>query len=155
MSDPIRHECGIAVVRLLKPLAYYHDKYGSVLYGFQKLYALMAKQRNRGQDGIGFGCCKLNMPPGQPYLFRVRSNKSAEAIGEVFGDEMKEFDKIQRKTDKARKEEAVRKAKEIAEATRGEFKKDEVEFTRFEDDPNAVKREFDMAGEVYLGHLRY
>ncbi len=95
MSDPIRHECGIAVVRLLKPLAYYHDKYGSALYGFDKLYALMAKQRNRGQDGVGFGCCKLNMPPGQPYLFRVRSTKSAEAIGEAFADEMKEFGRLE------------------------------------------------------------
>ena len=57
MSDPIRHECGLAVVRLKKPLAYYQDTYGTALYGFNLLASLMAKQRNRGQDGIGIGCC--------------------------------------------------------------------------------------------------
>lgn len=155
MSDPIRHECGIAVVRLLKPLAYYHDKYDNVLYGFDKLYALMAKQRNRGQDGIGFGCCKLNMPPGQPYLFRVRSNKSAEAIGEVFGDEIKEYGRLERKIDKAREDAAKRRAKEDAAARNVDFKEMKVEFKAFKDDPEAVKQEFEMAGEVYLGHLRY
>ena len=55
MSDPINHECGIAVLRLKKPLAYYHDKYGSALYGFNKLFLLMEKQHNRGQDGVGIG----------------------------------------------------------------------------------------------------
>ncbi|MGB2265304.1 MAG: amidophosphoribosyltransferase, partial [Akkermansiaceae bacterium] len=67
MSDPIKHECGIAVVRLKKPLSYYKDKYGTALWGVNKLFLLMEKQHNRGQDGIGIGCVKLNMPLGQPY----------------------------------------------------------------------------------------
>ena len=66
MSDPIKHECGIAVVRLRKPLSYYKDKYGTALWGLNKLFLLMEKQHNRGQDGIGIGCVKLEMPLGQP-----------------------------------------------------------------------------------------
>ena len=73
MSDPLKHECGIAVVRLRKPIAYYIDKYGTALWGLNKLFLLMEKQRNRGQDGIGIGCCKLNMPIGQQYLYRRRN----------------------------------------------------------------------------------
>ena len=73
MGDFLKHECGIAVLRLKKPLAYYHDKYGSALYGFQKLFLLMEKQHNRGHDGIGIGCVKLNMELGDPYMFRDRS----------------------------------------------------------------------------------
>ncbi len=73
MGDFLKHECGIAVLRLKKPLAYYHDKYGSSLYGFQKLFLLMEKQHNRGHDGIGIGCVKLNMELGDPYMFRERS----------------------------------------------------------------------------------
>ncbi|MEN3942065.1 amidophosphoribosyltransferase [Prosthecobacter sp. SYSU 5D2] len=140
MSDPIRHECGIAVVRLKKPLAYYQDKYGTALYGLERLFGLMAKQRNRGQDGIGIGCCKLDMPPGAPYMFRVRSTKSAEAIGEVLADEMKEFGRIARRVNAERKEQ-----------------RDElgIEYVKFEDDPEAIKREFELAGEVNMGHLRY
>ncbi|TDU62500.1 amidophosphoribosyltransferase [Prosthecobacter fusiformis] len=140
MSDPIRHECGIAVVRLKKPLAYYQDKYGSALYGLERLFGLMAKQRNRGQDGIGIGCCKLDMAPGAPYMFRVRSTKSAEAIGEVLADEMKEFGRIARRVNAERKE-----------------RRDDsgIEYLKFEDDPEAIKREFELAGEVNMGHLRY
>ncbi|NCG28235.1 MAG: amidophosphoribosyltransferase [Verrucomicrobiales bacterium] len=73
MGDFLKHECGIAVLRLKKPLAYYHDKYGSSLYGFQKLFLLMEKQHNRGHDGIGIGGVKLNMELGDPYMFRERS----------------------------------------------------------------------------------
>lgn len=73
MSDPIHHECGIALVRLKQPIGYYLQRYGTCLWGFQQLYLLMEKQHNRGQDGVGIGCVKLNMPLGQPYLFRERS----------------------------------------------------------------------------------
>lgn len=155
MSDPIRHECGIAVVRLRKPLAYYHDKYGTALHGFDRLYGLMAKQRNRGQDGFGIGCTKLHMPPGQPYMFRVRSTKSAEAIGEVFGDQLKDFNRIARRSNEERKKTARRKAKEIAESCGESFVPELVKYKKFEDDSCAIKREFDLAGEIYLGHLRY
>src|SRR5690606_32035190 len=70
MSDPLHHECGIAFVRLKKDLGYYLQRYDTCLWGFQRLYLLMEKQHNRGQDGVGIGCVKLDMPLGQPYLFR-------------------------------------------------------------------------------------
>ncbi|PJB12235.1 MAG: amidophosphoribosyltransferase [Flavobacteriales bacterium CG_4_9_14_3_um_filter_40_17] len=80
MSDPIKHECGIALVRLLKPLAFYKEKYGSALYGIHKMYLLMEKQHNRGQDGAGLASIKLDMKPGERYMSRVRSNKSQPII---------------------------------------------------------------------------
>lgn len=73
MSDWIGHECGIAAVRLLKPLNYYAEKYGTPMYGVNKLSLLMEKQHNRGQDGAGVAAIKLDMPPGEPYIFRTRS----------------------------------------------------------------------------------
>jgi amidophosphoribosyltransferase len=76
MSDRITHECGIALVRLLKPLSYYQEKYGSPLWGFTKLFLLMEKQHNRGQDGAGVACVKLDAPAGEAFMFRERSVKS-------------------------------------------------------------------------------
>lgn len=73
MSDWIGHECGIAAVRLLKPLSFYVEKYGTPMYGVNKLSLLMEKQHNRGQDGAGVAAIKLDMPPGEPYIFRTRS----------------------------------------------------------------------------------
>ena len=73
MSEQIKHECGIALIRLLKPLEYYQYKYGTWKYGLNKLYLLMEKQHNRGQDGAGVASIKLDMPPGEPYIFRTRS----------------------------------------------------------------------------------
>jgi amidophosphoribosyltransferase len=73
MSDWIGHECGIAAVRLMKPLSYYVEKYGSPMYAVNKLSLLMEKQHNRGQDGAGAAAIKLDMPPGEPYIFRTRS----------------------------------------------------------------------------------
>ena len=83
MSDQIHHECGIALIRLLKPHDYYKNKYGSLLYGLNKLYVLMEKQRNRGQDGAGVVGVKLDMPPGYKYIDRVRSC-DANPIQDVF-----------------------------------------------------------------------
>ena len=83
MSDALQHECGIALVRLLKPLEYYKEKYGSAFYGIQKMYLLMEKQHNRGQDGAGFASIKLDVEPGQRYISRVRSNH-AQPIQDVF-----------------------------------------------------------------------
>ena len=85
MSDAIKHECGIAMVRLKKPLAYYLEKYGSALYGVNKMYLLMEKQHNRGQDGVGFANIKLDMPPGKRYISRIRSNDKSP-IQKVFHD---------------------------------------------------------------------
>jgi amidophosphoribosyltransferase len=83
MSDAIKHECGIALLRLKKPLEFYKEKYGSAFYGIQKMYLLMEKQHNRGQDGAGFASIKLDIEPGERYISRVRSNK-AQAIQDVF-----------------------------------------------------------------------
>src|SRR3954468_23355168 len=76
MSDRINHECGVALIRLLKPLSYYQEKYGTPLWGFTKLFLLMEKQHNRGQDGAGVACVKLDMPAGAPFMFRQRNIKS-------------------------------------------------------------------------------
>lgn len=72
----LTHECGIALVRLLKPLSYYQEKYGTPLWGFTKLFLLMEKQHNRGQDGAGVACVKLDVPAGDPFMFRERNVKS-------------------------------------------------------------------------------
>lgn len=83
MSDAIKHECGIALLRLKKPLAFYKEKYGSAFYGIQKMYLLMEKQHNRGQDGAGFASIKFDVEPGERYISRVRSNK-AQPIQDIF-----------------------------------------------------------------------
>jgi len=83
MSDQIKHECGIALVRLRKPLDYYHKKYGTWMYGIQRMYLLMEKQHNRGQDGAGLASLKLNPQEGKGYIHRSRSNDKAP-IREVF-----------------------------------------------------------------------
>lgn len=79
----IKHECGVAMIRLLKPLDYYRRKYGTSLYGLNKLYLLMEKQHNRGQEGAGIGCVKMDVDPGNEYIFRERAEGSG-AIQEVF-----------------------------------------------------------------------
>ncbi|MCI4648744.1 MAG: amidophosphoribosyltransferase, partial [Phaeodactylibacter sp.] len=73
MSDQIKHECGIAMIRLLKPLDYYHKKYGTAFYGLNQLQLLLQKQRNRGQDGAGMATIKLDVQPGKKYISRKRS----------------------------------------------------------------------------------
>lgn len=83
MSDQIKHECGIALLRMLKPAEYYIDKYGTWAYGLRKMYLMMEKQHNRGQDGAGLAGIKLNVPPGRRYIFRQRSNQ-ADSIRDVF-----------------------------------------------------------------------
>ncbi len=83
MSEFISHECGIALVRLKKPIAYYQEKYGSPLWGFNQLFLLMEKQHNRGQDGAGVACVKFDVPPGEPYMFRER-NVEANPLDKIF-----------------------------------------------------------------------
>lgn len=83
MSDAIKHECGIALLRLKKPLSFYKEKYGSSFYAIQKMYLLMEKQHNRGQDGAGLASIKLDMQPGERYISRVRSNKPSP-IQDIF-----------------------------------------------------------------------
>lgn len=132
MSDPIRHECGIAVVRLRKPLEYYQAQHGTALWGFHKLYALMAKQRNRGHDGTGIGSCKLNMPLGQPYMFRLRSSKK-DALDDMFEEARKDY---------------VRDMRRLYGNTE---RKDEERYFR----PEILREHFDYSGQILMGHLRY
>ena len=132
MSDPIRHECGIAVVRLRKPLEHYHLQHGSALWGFHKLYALMAKQRNRGHDGTGIGSCKLHMPLGQPYMFRLRSSKK-DALDDLFEEARKDYVRDMRKL--------------FGDGHR------ESEERFFH--PSILREHFDFSGQILMGHLRY
>ena len=88
--EPLKHECGVAMVRLLKPLSYYEKKYGTWMYGLNKLYLLMEKQHNRGQEGAGLACVKMQAAPGEEFMFRQRGLGSG-AIQEIFGNVHKEF----------------------------------------------------------------
>ena len=94
MSDSIKHECGIAFIRLLKPLSYYQEKYGTALYGLNKLYLLMEKQHNRGQDGAGIATIKLDVKPGHRYISRYRS-MAQNAVADIFGYVQNKFVDIQ------------------------------------------------------------
>ncbi|MFI5133051.1 MAG: amidophosphoribosyltransferase [Chitinophagales bacterium] len=96
MSDPIKHECGLAFIRLRKPFSYYQQQYGTVMWGLNKLYLLMEKQHNRGQDGAGVAAVKLDVEPGYPFLHRIRSN-SLQPIADIFrqiGAEVNELEKF-------------------------------------------------------------
>ncbi len=126
MSDPIKHECGIALIRLLKPLEYYQEKYGTWRYGLNKLYLLMEKQHNRGQDGAGIVNVKLDLPPGNPYIHRHRSNQR-EPIRDVFEKVSHDMTKL---IDKGYSEESI-------------------------DDPDFAMKNISFSGELLLGHLRY
>ena len=126
MSDPIKHECGIALIRLLKPLEYYQEKYGTWRYGINKLYLLMEKQHNRGQDGAGIVSLKLNLPPGNPYIHRHRSN-NREPIREV-------FEKV---------------SLGITAMLEQGFSAQDI------DNPDFARKNINFSGELLLGHLRY
>lgn len=95
MSDAIKHECGIALIRLLKPLSFYQEKYGTSLYGINKLYLLMEKQHNRGQDGAGIATIKLDVKPGNRYISRYRS-MAPNAVADIFEYVQKKFAAVQR-----------------------------------------------------------
>jgi amidophosphoribosyltransferase len=93
MTEPLKHECGIAMIRLLKPLEYYQEKYGTWQYGLNKLYLLMEKQHNRGQEGAGLAVVKTDSPPGSEFIFRERALGSG-AISEIFGIVNKKYEKV-------------------------------------------------------------
>lgn len=90
MMEPLKHECGVAMVRLLKPLEYYQRKYGTWMFGLNKLYLMMEKQHNRGQEGAGMACVNLDAVPGSEYMFRERAEGS-NAITEIFANVQKQF----------------------------------------------------------------
>ncbi len=124
MSDSIHHECGIAMVRLLKPLEFYQAKYGSAFYGLNKLHLLMQKQHNRGQDGAGIASIKFNLEPGNKFINRIRSIANAP-IQDIFNK-------------------VTTNLKDIEERHPQRF-----------NDVQWLKKNVDMLGELYLGHLRY
>src|SRR5687768_10583366 len=95
MSDPIKHECGLAFIRLRKPFSYYHQKYGTVMWGLNKLYLLMEKQHNRGQDGAGIATIKLDVKPGNRYISRYRAT-GAKAVSEIFEYVQNKFADVQK-----------------------------------------------------------
>lgn len=97
MSDAIKHECGIAFLRLKKPLQHYTDKYGTAFYGLNKMYLIMEKEHNRGQDGAGLANIKLDSEPGKKYISRIRSN-DAQPVREVFAKAMSRFAEMAKKT---------------------------------------------------------
>ncbi|WP_295792694.1 class II glutamine amidotransferase [Mucilaginibacter sp.] len=105
MSDQIKHECGVAFIRLLKPLSFYQQKYGTALYGINKLYLLMEKQHNRGQDGAGVATIKLDIEPGKRYISRHRSMAS-NAVADIFEYIQKKFAEIQKETPEKMKDAA-------------------------------------------------
>ncbi|MEY3920930.1 MAG: hypothetical protein RL634_691 [Bacteroidota bacterium] len=102
MSDPIKHECGLAYIRLLKPFSYYQQKKGTALYGLNKLYLLMEKQHNRGQDGAGIASVKLNAEPGYPFMHRLRS-VATQAIADIFAQVGKEISEMEQTQPEIRK----------------------------------------------------
>lgn len=95
MSDEIKHECGLAFIRLRKPFSYYQQQYGTVMWGLNKLYLLMEKQHNRGQDGAGVAAVKLDTEPGYPFLHRIRSSNN-QPIAEIFSSINKEVLELQK-----------------------------------------------------------
>ncbi len=125
MTDIIKHECGIAMIRLRKPLQYYIDKYGTPLYGVNKLYLLMEKQHNRGQDGVGVANIKIDVDAGSRYISRYRS-VSERPIADI-------FKKINKKFKKAKKQYGSEKLK----------------------DAKWLQKNVAFTGELWLGHLRY
>jgi len=125
VSDAIKHECGLAAIRLKKPLAYYQDKYGSALWGLNKMFLLMEKQHNRGQDGAGLASLKLDAIPGEPFVERMRVTEPAppwQSLIRIVNGKLSEV------------------LRELPEARM---------------DVQLLKQFFPYAGEVLLGHLRY
>ena len=102
MSDAIKHECGLAFIRLLKPFSYYQQQQGTALYGLNKLYLLMEKQHNRGQDGAGIASVKLNAEPGYPFMHRLRS-VAQQAIADLFSQVGKEINELEKSQPEIRK----------------------------------------------------
>src|SRR6188474_667308 len=94
MSDPIKHECGLAFIRLRKSFSYYQQQYGTVMWGLNKLYLLMEKQHNRGQDGAGIATVKLNVEPGYPFMHRKRSSAN-QPIADLFHQIGKDIEELE------------------------------------------------------------
>lgn len=132
MSESIKHECGIALIRMRKPFQHYLDKYNTPMYGLNKLYLMMEKQVNRGQDGAGIANIKINVKPGSRYISRYRSVEP-QAVADIFGKINKKF----------------KKAQKLAKETKRDTGIDAVH------DAQWWQENVAFTGEVLLGHLRY
>ncbi|MGM9826152.1 MAG: amidophosphoribosyltransferase [Paludibacteraceae bacterium] len=141
--EPLRHECGVAMIRLRKPLHYYQEKYGTWQYGLNKLYLLMEKQHNRGQEGAGMACVKMHAAAGEEYMFRERALGSG-AITEIFDKAHGDFDPLQLPLQRG----SAKKTPSTIQS--GESLSGEGQTAVDE----AVLR-IPWAGELYMGHLRY
>lgn len=126
--EELKHECGVAMVRLRKPLRYYQEKYGTWMYGLNKLYLMMEKQHNRGQEGAGLACVKLSAEPGEEFIYRERALGSG-AITEIFAEVHKRISECNTETGRATQEQLM--------------------------DADFAERFVPYAGEMYMGHLRY
>ena len=129
MSDPIKHECGVALIRLLKPLSHYRAKYGTAAWGLDKLQVLMIKQRNRGQDGAGLAVVKFDMPMGEPYIFRKRSAKK-DAVSALFEEIHRDLAKIVKRKHMDRDDERLKRRFEFV----GELYLGHLRYGTFSDD---------------------
>lgn len=132
MSESIKHECGIALIRMRKPFQHYLDKYNTPMYGLNKLYLMMEKQVNRGQDGAGIANIKINVKPGSRYISRYRSVEP-QAVADIFGKINKKF----------------KKAQKLAKETKRDTGIDAIH------DAQWWQENVAFTGEVLLGHLRY
>lgn len=143
MSDTLRHECGLALVRLRRPLTYYRERYGDAAWGLRRLYLLMEKQHNRGQDGAGLAMVKFDMPAGETYLRRVRTDKH-NALEHIFDRVMRDI-----KSEVRGQKSEVSSPRSATEASQ------HASEIRPLNSDLMTKRRHRYVGELYLGHLRY
>lgn len=151
--ETIKHECGVALIRLLKPLSYYKEKYGTWGYGFNKLYLLMEKQHNRGQEAAGFAALKMQAAPGEEFLFRERAQGS-DAISKVFESANRQIAEFLSDHSAAGIASSGAQAVVQADTRAGEQAGAQAGAAEGED-PDYFEKRVPFAGEVYLGHLRY
>ena len=144
MSDFLRHECGLALVRLRRPLTYYQQRHGDAAWGLRRLYLLMEKQHNRGQDGAGLAMVKFDMPPGETYLRRIRTDKH-NALEHIFDDVMRDV--------KGARNLAISQPGDVA--IEGSSNRQMAKSPIRQIGDLEIKRAHRYLGELYLGHLRY
>ena len=159
MSDFVRHECGLALVRLRQPLTYYRERYGDAAWGLRRLYLLMEKQHNRGQDGAGMAVVKFDMPAGESFLRRVRSDEH-NALEHIFDRVMRDVRGApnRRNAEQASAEATIAaRAASVAPPGAAERPTQEVSALERTDDADSLRlrRRHRYVGEIYLGHLRY
>ena len=167
MSDQIKHECGVVLIRLLKPLSFYQKKYGSAMYGLNKLYLMMEKQHNRGQEGAGLACVKINAKPGTEYIFRQRALGNT-AISECFANVNKEMEQAKKDlgwstegnaAEKVGAEKIVAEKMGVEKIGAEKMGAERMEDEKAEDRKIQAEKERELelpyVGEVYIGHLRY